>query len=81
VRRVTLSNPARGLASFDDLARHQGPSGYPGTRDPETTLELMKALEHAAIVIEEPAPPLPPPAREPGYNPYNKEPVKPSRKT
>jgi len=50
------------------------------TRDPETTLDLLKALENAAIVIDAPAPPAAQPKREPGYNPYDTGPAKPKRK-
>jgi hypothetical protein len=50
------------------------------SRDPETTMDLMRALEDAAIVVEEPVPQAPPPTRPPGYNPYDKEPAKPHRK-
>jgi hypothetical protein len=48
--------------------------------DPETTLDLMKALENAAIVIDEPAPRAPEPKPEPSYNPYDRGPAKPPRK-
>ena len=53
----------------------------PPSRDPETTLDLLKALENAAIVLEEPAPPIPQPEPEPSYNPYEKGAPKPGRKT
>ena len=52
-----------------------------GDRDPETTLDLLKALENAAIVIDEPAPPAAQPKRDPGYNPYDTGPAKPVRKS
>lgn len=48
--------------------------------DPETTLDLLRALEGAAIVIEEPAGPAPPPEPEPSFNPYDRGPAKPARK-
>ena len=35
--------------------------GAPPTKDPETTLDLLKALENAAIVLEEPASAVPHP--------------------
>ena len=51
----------------------------PPTKDPETTLDLLKALENAAIVLEEPAPSVPQPDPEPSYNPYDRSTPKPSR--
>ena len=52
----------------------------PSGQDPETTLDLLKALENAAIVIEEPARPAPQPEPEPSYNPYDTGAPKPDRK-
>ena len=52
----------------------------PAGLDPETTLDLLKALENAAIVIDEPAPPAPQPERERSFNPYDRGPGKPARK-
>jgi hypothetical protein len=47
-------------------------SAEPPGRDPETTLDLMKALEGAAIVMEEPAAaPGQPTEPPPSYNPYD----------
>lgn len=40
----------------------------------------MKALENAAIVLEDPSPPRPKPEREPSFNPYDGGPAKPARK-
>jgi hypothetical protein len=48
--------------------------------DPETTLDLMKALENAAIVLEEDAPAAPQPEREPSFNPYDRGPARSTRK-
>ncbi len=53
--------------------------GAPPTKDPETTLDLLKALENAAIVLEEPAPAVPQPEPEPSYNPYDRGTPKPGR--
>ena len=50
------------------------------TPDPETTLDLLRALEGAAIVIEEPAAPAAPPEPEPSFNPYDRGPTKPAGK-
>lgn len=52
----------------------------PQTRDPETTQDLLKALENAAIVIDEPAAAAPPPERPPGYNPYDAGPEPPRKR-
>jgi hypothetical protein len=41
------------------------------SRNPESTLDLLRALEGAEIVIEHPTPPTPEPAPEPSYNPYD----------
>jgi len=41
-------------------------------------LDLLKALEGAAIIIDEPAPPPAQPKPKPGYNPYDT--AKPPRK-
>jgi hypothetical protein len=43
---------------------------------PETTMDLLKALEHAAIVVEPPAPAVPEPEPEPSFNPYDRGPAK-----
>jgi hypothetical protein len=56
------------------------PTVAPSGQDPETTLDLLKALENAAIVIEEPPRPAPPPEPEPSYNPYDRGTPKPGRK-
>jgi len=51
------------------------------TQSPETTSDLLKALENAAIVLGEPASPVPQPKKpEPGYNPYDTGAAKPGRK-
>ena len=39
-------------------------------------MDLLKALENAAIAIEAPAPPAPEREPEPSFNPYDKSPVK-----
>jgi hypothetical protein len=51
------------------------PSDAPSGQVPETTMDLLKALENAAIVIEPPAPPVPEPEPEPSFNPYDRAPA------
>jgi hypothetical protein len=50
---------------------HSNRHDHPPSGDVESTWDLLKALENAAIVIEEPALPLPQQKPEPGYNPYD----------
>lgn len=68
------SAPA-GSSATEPAGTRKGPS-----LDPETTLDLMKALEGAAIVLEPPPAAVPPPEPEPSYNPYDRGPAKPGRK-
>ena len=81
VRVAAASEADSGTVEFDERGqprwkvRDNQPTG-----DPETTLDLLKALDNAAIVIDEPAPPIEQHKREPGYNPYDTGPAKPRRK-
>ena len=59
-------------------AKQPSTDASPG-RDPETTLDLLKALENAAIVRDEAAPPAPETEPEPSFNPYNRGVAKPGR--
>lgn len=68
------ASPAASRAAEPGAAKSDRPL------DPETTLDLLRALEGAAIVIEEPAAPAPQPEPEPSFNPYDRGPAKPARK-
>jgi hypothetical protein len=78
VRVVTASEAVSGTVEFDDRGqpRWKYNDNQP-TRDPETTFDLLKALENAAIAIEEPAPPEPKP--EFSFDPYDRGTTKPGR--
>ena len=81
IRVATGSEANSGTVEFDERGqpRWKYRDNEP-TRDPERTFDLLKALDNAAIVIDEP-PPLEQPKREPGYNPYDTGPAKPKRKS
>ena len=68
----------RVAVSVDRIVKAWRPSAAPdgSPARTETTSDLLKALENAAIVIEEPAPPVPQPEPEPSFNPYDKGPAK-----
>jgi len=70
-----------GTVEFDDRGqpRWKYNDNQP-TRDPETTFDLLRALENAAIVMEELASPVPEPKPDPTYNPYDTGTAKPGRK-
>ncbi len=82
IRVVSASEADSGTVEFDERGqpRWKYRDNQP-TRDPERTFDLLKALENAAIAIDEPAPPTTQPKREPGYNPYDTAPAKPGRKS
>ncbi len=81
VHVVAASEADSGTVEFDERGqpRWKVRDNQP-SRNPETTFDLLKALDNAAIVIDEPAPPVEQPKREPGYNPYDTVPAKPKRK-
>jgi hypothetical protein len=83
IRVVTASEADSGTVEFDERGQPRWKyNENPPNRDPETTFNLLKALENAAIVFEEP--PAPAPAPQPsarrGFNPYDTAPAKPAPK-
>jgi hypothetical protein len=52
------------------------PSDVSSGQIPETTMDLLKALENAAIVVEPPPPAVPEPEPEPSFNPYDRNTAK-----
>ncbi len=82
VHVVAASEADSGTVEFDERgqSRWKYRDNQP-TRDPERTFDLLKALDNAAIVIDEPAPVPAEPTREPGYNPYDTAPAKPKSKS
>ncbi len=70
--------PPKPVSPATTAAAEPGPAKEP--LDPETTLDLLRALEGAAIVIEQPAAAPPQPEPEPSFNPYDRGPAKPNRK-
>jgi hypothetical protein len=72
VHVVSASEADSGAAEFDDggeprSKHHENPP----SRDMESTWDLLKALENAAIVVEEPTVPVPQQKPEPSCNPYD----------
>ena len=73
----------RVAVSVDRIVKAWRPSASAPDASPprtETTSDLLKARENAAIVIEEAAPPVPEREPEPSFNPYDRGPPKPARK-
>jgi hypothetical protein len=82
VRVVTASETASCTVEFDERGQPRWKcNDTPPNRDPETTFDLLKSLENAAIVFEEAAPPVPEPTPEPSFDPYDRGPMKPRRRS
>jgi hypothetical protein len=81
VRVVAASEAATGTVEFDQRGQPRWKyNENPPNRDPETTFNLLKALENAAIVLEERTAPAREQEAEPSFNPYDRGTLKPRRK-